>query len=259
MIRHIACLAVLSAAVSSAAHGQIAMRPTPAPQMTAGNEAWYLSGEPISIDGIVYYPSGPTTHFIRHEMVQTGWVGDVPIFIRTTHEPRSIVYIPLAGGLVRPYERRRDGDLAGTVGSTAPAFPVVLPTDDARHSQPLRAPAPPTGSPVSTVGFVPGGPAADWSREAIGTAGAPPAVMPPHVSGSLQTARRPEGLNAVFVDYAGTRWFADGQAVRFDGARLQQIGDYHGFAVYREPARPDVIYVPAVDGAPGLVTRYASR
>lgn len=260
MDRHVARIAALFVLLSATGHSQIAMRPTQPPQVTAGSEAWYVSGEPISVDGIAYYPSGPVTHFSRNEMVQAGWVGEVPVYIRTTREPRSVVYIPLAGGLVRPYERRRDGDLAGTVGSTAPSFPVVLPTSDAdRPVQPLRAPSPPTGSPVSAIGHVPGEPAGVWPQEIIATSGMVPQPEPSRPLAPLRTARRPEGLNAVFVEYAGARWLAAGHAVLFDAARFQHLGEYQGFTVYRDGARPDVIYVPVVDGAPGLVTPYRAH
>lgn len=257
MIRCLGCLAILSALLSTSAHSQIALRPPPPPQVNADGERWYLNRDPIFLDGNLYHPTGPVIHFHAHEMVRTGWVDGVPIYIRTTQEPRSLIYIPISGGLVRPYERRRDGDLAGTVGSTPPSFPVVLPSADRVDPHPLRAPSPPTGSPVSAIGFVRGAWPEPRERPA-GTAGVAPAV-PPATAAPLTTARRPQGLNAVFVDYQGTRWFAAGQVVRFDAGRFQQAGDYQGFQVYVERGRPDVIYVPTVDGPPGLVTPYRSR
>jgi hypothetical protein len=255
MIRSLGWLAILSALLATPAHSQIVMRPTPPPQVTADDEAWYLSREPLFLDGQVYYPTGPVMHFHTGEMVRTGWVGGVPIYIRTTHEPRSLIYIPLTGGLVRPYERRRDGDLAGTVGSTAPSFPVVLPSAERLDPDPRRAPSPPTTHPASALGVVRG----EAGRPGFaGTTGLAPAV-PPVAPAPLQSARLPEGLNAVFVDYDGRRWFAAGHVVGFDAVRFHEIGGYQGFTVFAERGHPGVIYVPVVDGPPGLVTPYRLR
>src|SRR5215210_5664131 len=101
------------------------------PTVTAENEAWYLSGGAVSFGGGVYYPAGAVIHFVRNEMVRTGFLGNTPVYARTTQEPGSIIYVPLAGGLMRPYERRRSGELAGTSGSSAPSFVVVLPAAEA--------------------------------------------------------------------------------------------------------------------------------
>jgi hypothetical protein len=256
MSRSLTCLVALSALLSAPAHSQIALRPAPAPAITADDAAWYLSREPIVLDGHPYFPTGPVVHFMPHEMARTGWVEGVPLYVRTTREPRSVVYVPIAGGLMRPYERRRDGDLAGTTGSTVPSFPVLLPAAERLDPDPRRAPAPPTGHPVSTIGFV---------RERLSPVGrmAPSTdivpVTPPPAEPVLRTARVPEGLNAIFVDYASTRWFAAGPAVPFDSERVRPVGDYHGFPVFADAGRPDTIYIPVVEGPPGLMTPYRAR
>jgi hypothetical protein len=257
MSRSLTCVVALSALLSAPAHSQIALRPAPAPEITADDAAWYLSREPIVLDGHPYFPTGPVIHFMPHEMARTGWIEGVPLYVRTTREPRSIVYVPLAGGLMRPYERRRDGDLAGTTGSTVPSFPVVLPAAERLDPDPRRAPAPPTGHPVSTIGFVRGETSTAVDRTAATAAAAPAALPPPEPV--LRTARAAVGLNAVFVDHDGSRWFASGKVVPFDSRRFQPAGDYHGFTVFAEAGRPDTIYIPVVDGPPGLMTPYRAR
>ena len=79
-------------------------------------------------------------------MVRSGTYGNVPIYVRTTQEPGSIIYVPLAGGLMRPYERPRSGDLAGTRWQHR-AVIRRLPFEELRTVQPLQAPSPPTGVP----------------------------------------------------------------------------------------------------------------
>jgi hypothetical protein len=79
------------------------------------------------------------------------------------------------------------------------------------------------------------------------------------VSSRLETARRPAGLNDVFLQYGNTRWFRAGRTVEFSPGRFEQIGEYHGFPVYAERGRRDVIYIPAIAGEAGLLTPYTQR
>lgn len=264
-------VAILTLAICAPAQAQISMRPTPPPAVTAESEDWYASGAPIVIEGNFYHQSGPVMHFNRNEMVRTGWLGRIPLYIRTTQEPRSIVYVPLGGGVVRPYERRRDGELAGTVGSRVPSFPVTLPSaEDREVAFPVRAPAPPTGVPVAMRGD-PGearaGSAAPGLEPAvIGTTGAgliPPQPVDPTPletePARIETVRLPVGLNGVFIEFDSTRWFADGPVVEFSPGRFTVIGDYHGFVVYAATAYPGAVFVPTVTGEPGLLTPYRPR
>jgi hypothetical protein len=257
------------------------MQSAPTPTLTAENEAWYQSGEPVSFGGNLYFPAGAVTHFVRDEMVRAGVVGNTPVYVRTTQEPGSIIYVPLAGGLMRPYERRRSGELAGTVGSTAPSFPITLPSEEApAGAAGIQAPAPPTGVPVGTTGTVAAGTTASASVPApVGTSGTAAAAAatsgaaaagPVGTSGPLvfrsvvtptriQTARRPVGLNNVFVEFQNARWFASGSAVEYNPDRFTKIGERNGFPVYQENGQSDVIYLSLLPGAPGLMTPYKSR
>ena len=103
---------------------QVHSRPTEPPIVTAENEQWYRQGEPLQVGGDVYYPAGPNIFFNGNTMVRTAHYNGVPLYADTTIEPYSVVLVPVGRGVMQPYERPRRGDLAGTTGSRAPAFPV---------------------------------------------------------------------------------------------------------------------------------------
>lgn len=262
-LTYFVAVAALLLTPGSSARAQISLQPTPPPTATAENESWYLSGEPISFGGNLYYAAGAVTHFSRNEMVRTGTYGNTPIYVRTTQEPGSIIYVPLAGGLVRPYERRRSGDLAGTVGSTAPSFRVTLPAEEAPQSTVASAPAPPTGVPVSleTPAYVPATatPEPAAMSAPIGTAGAVQLMQAAPSRTMIQTVQRPVGLNAVFVQFEGGRYFSAGPAVEYSATRFSQIGEDKGFPVYQENGKPGVIYLSLLPGTPGLIAPYKAR
>jgi hypothetical protein len=243
---------------------QASMQPTPRPATTAENEDWYVSGAPIAYGGNVYYQAGAVIHFLRNEMVMTGMFEAVPIYVRTTQEPGSVIYVPLQGGLMRPYERRRTGDLAGTVGSSAPGFPVALRPVEPRAGT-VQAPRDLLDDePVGTSGFVMSGSTAATAAvisEPVGTGGAA-AMLPPAPAAPLaplETARRPAGINGLYLEYGNARWFANGRAVEFNPRRFTRIGEYRGFPVYATDGEADTIYVSLLDGAPGLLTPYTTR
>jgi hypothetical protein len=101
----------------AAASAQMTMRPADQPVVTAEQEHWYLDGEAIAYDGGLYYPAGPQVFFNPYEMVRSGIYRGIPLYARTTIEPYSVVFVPVARGLLQPYERRRRDQLAGTTGS----------------------------------------------------------------------------------------------------------------------------------------------
>jgi hypothetical protein len=75
----------------------------------------------------------------------------------------------------------------------------------------------------------------------------------------IETVQRPVGLNGVFLQFENTRWFAAGPAVEFSAGRFTLAGEHRGFPVYRDAARPDLIFVAHVAGTPELVIPYKSR
>ena len=218
------------------ASGQAISQPTSTPLVTADSEPWYLSGEPLTYAGNFYYPAGAQVFFNGNEMVRSGVYMGIPLYSRTTLEPYSVVFVPLSRGLMQPYERRRAGDLAGTAGSTAPALPTGTP-DPGFTDMPLQSPGPPT-SLTGTSADVPSPTATTGSRTRIG---------PP-----------PRGINAVFVEFNGRRWYLAGDAVPLDRSTMTEVGRRGTFSVYSESASSSRIYIPVTSGS-DVVLPYTLR
>jgi hypothetical protein len=75
----------------------------------------------------------------------------------------------------------------------------------------------------------------------------------------LETARRPVGLNGVFVEFQGRKWFAAGPAIEYEPDAFATIGESQGFPVYQRRGDARVIYVPATSDSPALVVPYGVR
>jgi hypothetical protein len=248
---------LLTLFASTAPTAQVFQAATPPPPVTAASESWQLNGEPLFYEGSFYFPTAGTVFFDGNVMTRTGVYRGVPLYQDRTIEPFSVVLVPIGRNLMRAYERRREGSLAGTVGSRVPSFPVQRGADvsDATLEAEGRAllaevtPLPRAGvvrSPPAAAAVLPAPASA-----AVGTAGAAPAPPRP-------TEPRSTGNDGVWIQFDGARWFAAGRAEAFDPERFVPAGAYHGFTVYRErDAPPGTLYVPAVrDGA---VTPYTRR
>jgi hypothetical protein len=81
----------------------------------------------------------------------------------------------------------------------------------------------------------------------------------PIVLAPLATARRPQGLNGVFIEFENQRWFSSGEPVTLDPARFTRVGDYRGFPVYRQNGDPTSIYVVVAAETPSLLAPYSTR
>jgi hypothetical protein len=254
------CTAVLLAAGSGIA--QTTLHPTPRPLVTAENEVWYQRGDPVLYAGNIYYPAGARIHFNPNEMMRSGSYQGVPLYTLTTIEPYSIIYVPLPGGLMQPYERPRAGDIAGTVGSTTPTFPVqasfgpfagmltVPPIAQAAGAPMVRSAGEREETPSERPSPAPG------TSEAVGTSGRvalPPAERPAPVP------RRSKAANGIFVEFDNARWFSSGVPVLFDATRFRRIGELRGLPVYA--AHRDgssTIYVQIGEGLE-VVAPYSKR
>jgi hypothetical protein len=263
--------AVLISAASTS-WGQVNIQPTPAPLVTAENETWYRTGEPIAFAGNLYYRAGAAIHFLPNEMVRSGSYRGVPFYSRTTIEPFSVIFVPAGGGLMQPYERRRDMDLAGTQGSTAPAIsPALAPSvSQTTAASPFgapspamaQAPAPPViGAPViadEPVKPVESNSAASAQPTAsvpspVGTAGRVATSVP------RRPARiRPGSPNAIYVEFDNARWFSAGTPVSLDVRSLARVGESHGFPVYAVRPGDSTIYIPIAQGV-DTYARYSKR
>ncbi len=239
---------------ASPATGQVNVR-TPEPRVTAENAPWYLSGEPVTFDGNIYYPTGPRVYFNRYEMVRTGDYRGVPLYSQTTIEPYSIVFLPVGQNLMQPYERRRTGQLAGTAGSRAPSFPLVLPSEEETLILPEAA-APPVRV----------GPLTAWAparvrhgrRHSHRRRDARPRPSQPAGTGVMRTVERPEGLNAVYIQFDDHRYFSSGPPVLLGRDGFGRVGEYQGLPVYAREQDPRPVYVPVQRDAE-LLARYTRR
>jgi len=240
-------MAVLVPAVGSA---QVYMRPNPYPQVTAANALWQFRGDAVFHAGAFYYPSGPTVYFDGNVMMRTDTFQGVPVYEDATQTPYSVVYIPIGGNVVRPYERRREGELAGTVGSRTPSFPIQRDGEVSVAAVPYGATeiiTPPVDQFYPVV--IPEAPrpfSAGGEIAALLPASAP-ALAPTTV---VRRGNAPTILQ-IWVPYDGARWYSAGSPVSYSADRFVEIGQYHGFPVYREKkGRSDEIYIPALPDGP---------
>jgi hypothetical protein len=152
-MRRIVVLLLLlqSSLLGARLQAQVDMQPTPPPRVSAASEEWYVNRVPIVIDGDNYYFAGAVRPFNGDEMVRSGFFGSIPIYVDVTIEPFSVVYVPIGGGLLQPYERKRTGQIAGTEGSRTPSFPVQLAPLDFFYALPLQAASPGIGPLGGTV------------------------------------------------------------------------------------------------------------
>jgi hypothetical protein len=260
LVIFVVVLAAGGFAGTTPAWSQVQSRPTDAPLVTADREPWYVNGDPVQFAGSTYFRAGAAVFFDGNRMVRTGSFNGVPLYADTTIEPFSVVLVPIGRGLMQPYEHPRSGDLAGTVGSQAPSFPVAaLPSG---WTPPMAPSAPTSLSPL--VFDQPDASAASSSDRAVpaaapaattGGAGpiAAPAARVPLTPAELQAVRE-----RVWIDFRGQQWVPAGPAIPLAGSGLTRTGDYAGFPVYtRADNQSDArIYVPAL---PGLVTPYERK
>jgi hypothetical protein len=216
---------------------QLLMRPAPYPQVTAASAAWQVRGEPISYGGALYYPVGPTVFFDGNLMTRSGTFEGVPLYHDGTLSPFTIIYVPIGSNLVRPYERPRDGVLAGTVGTRTPSFPIQR---DGEATSPF--------SPAYLV------------ADTFQTLAAPEPVVEPIVSSEpAESARHvtigsvpPPGTRRGFwLMFDGARWYSAGAPVPYSPERFEQVGELQGFPVYRNKiGDADTIFIRTIKDGP---------
>jgi hypothetical protein len=253
MRRVLAPLLLTSLLVTVPARAQVQSRATDPPIVTAGNESWYVNREPIQFAGDLYYPAGAAVFFNGSTMVRSGHYNGVPLYSDTTLEPFSVVFVPLERGIMQPYERPRQGSLAGTTASRAPSFPVRA----TASTTPLpQAPTPPT-APPTTIGaigvYTPGASVATLGAPApslVGASGLVAAAPPPTQNRlSMTTINRPTTNDGVWIRYLGEKWVSAGSAVPLTPAGFRVVGNYDGFPVFsRRETSEQVIYVPTREG-----------
>ena len=229
--------------VSGFATAQVMYVATPPPEVVADAEDWYRAGEPVPFADGVYYPVGAIQHFDGNRMVRSGSYRGVPFYTDKFLDLYGKIFVPLSGGRLQPYERRREGQLAGTTGNQAPSFPVGSSAEAAR-----AAAVGPVVTLFETEESQP--PMAPPLVGTAGSAGSAAAAAPPGVI----SVQRPTGLNAIFITYRGVRWRPAGAPVEFDEARFRAVEDYNGFPVFMaREGEAKTIYLPA---RAGMLTPY---
>jgi hypothetical protein len=245
-------VAVLLPTVGTA---QVFVLPNQYPTVTAATEAWQHRGDPVFHAGAYYFPTGPNVFFDGYVMARTGIFEGVPLYEDATLSPFTIVYVPIGGNALRPYERLREGELAGTVGSRPPSFPIRRAGDD--FFDPLAPPITRSVTPADGIVFVPVIPQASRSIEASGVRVVPAALTPAATASASNlppaAAERRAGpsILQVWVPYEGARWVSAGAAVPYVADNFVQVGEYRGFPVYRtRTGSQDEIYIASVAGGP---------
>lgn len=239
---------------------QVLLLPTPSPEVNAASADWQIRGDPIFYAGNYYYRTGPSIFFDGNTMVRTGVYQGIPLYADRTLEPYSIVFVPIGRNLMRPYERLREGELAGTVGSRTPSFPIQRDGDLSVRSRPGGLVAPPVRyepevlpealRAVGTTSVLESRLAADSRTRVVKATPSPP------VTSYVPRATSNDG---VWIEYDGARWYSAGRSVGFDPDRFVPLGNYRGFIVYREKiaAGGDTIFVTVVPDGP--VAPYSRR
>jgi hypothetical protein len=253
MRRVLALLLLTSLPAAVPASAQVQYRPTDVPIVTAENESWYVNGEPLQFSGDLYYPAGAKVFFNGNTMVRSGNYNGVPLYTDTTLEPFSVVYVPLPGGQMQPYERMRQGGLASTTASRAPSFPVaVSPTTTPLPQAAAPPPAPPTSIGAINV-YTPEratGTTGTSTPSPVGTTGVIAATpLPSRNQLTMATVGRPTSNDGLWIRYLGEKWVSAGAAVPLTPTGFRVVGTYDGFPVFaRNGSAEQVIYVPTREG-----------
>ena len=180
----------------------------------------------------------------------------MPLYTDTTIEPYSIVYVPIQRGLVRPYERLRQGALAGTVASRTPSFPVRMrPTVFGSLEALPQAAAAPTAlpAPIGAISvYTPEPPSPAVLPVVAPLAVTTSATVLPQTTQTgltFTTIGRPTNNDGVWIQYLGEKWVSSGPAVPITPESFRVVGSYNGFPVFaRKDGAEQVIYVPTRAG-----------
>ena len=239
------CCLIVAIEWPNVGSAQVSYRPTPAPLVTAANATWQINGEPLFFAGSFYYPTGPDVFFDGQLMARVGDYLTVPLYADTTLEAYSRVFVPIGGAMMKPYDRRRAGPLAGTVGSTTPSWPVQVATNAPGVSGQIAEErlVPDVVRPVATSGITASCSCPVATTGTVATA--------PNPIGSMTSAPPPTRNTGISIRFQGSDWFSAGHAVSFAWDRFERIGDHHGFPVYRDKwGDQETIYVTVVRDGP---------
>lgn len=180
----------------------------------------------------------------------------VPLYTRTTIEPYSIVYVPLAGGRMQPYQRPRTGELTGTAGSVPSTLPYPPATVPPRGLAPQAA-GPPSQTALEVPVQLPRPIVVAPTPEPEGPVGTTGRVAPPPMH--VQIGDKPEGTQSIFIEYEGRRWYPSGPPARLDRSGLVRLPDFLGFEVWAKSHDAGEILIPVTSGSDMAVTYTRTR
>jgi hypothetical protein len=250
-------MVVMALLMPTVGTAQVYMQPSAYPRVTAANALWLVRGEPIFHASAYYYPTGPTVFFNGNVMTRTGTNEGVPLYEDGTQAASTVVYVPIGGNMMKPYERRREGELAGTTGSRVPSFVVQrdgeVSTAARQAAADLLFPPSPGFEPLSIPEVT--APAATGAARSPLVAGNLPRSVSAPTSRNVALRGRSPSILQMWVPFNGTKWYTAGAAEPYSADRFVRIGDHHGFPVYRgKRTGTNVIYIPSVEG--GAVVPY---
>jgi hypothetical protein len=127
---------------------QAAQMYTPPPRVNAAAAEWQINAQVVVLDGVPYYPTAGSVFFNGNVMRRVGAYGGVPLYEDTSVAPFSMIFVPVAGNLMRRYERRDD------ITPQPLSAPVVAPVVAPEWIVPQAAA--PTRVIGDTLGSIPG-------------------------------------------------------------------------------------------------------
>lgn len=243
--------ALLALLAPTAVNAQVTQVQTPAPKVTAAAATWQLNDEPVLLGDDVYYATGDRVFFDGNVMKEIGRYAGVPLYADATELPNSLVYVPVAGSMLRRYERRRDGELAGTEGSRTPSFPVANSSESQPQDEAVAAAESgrEAGRVEATAGSAAEVPVPTDRIVAVTTA------VPRRQNVTISTGVELHGNGGVWIQYGNARWDALGDTTVYSPVLFRVIGEYHGFPVYRKTqVVGGDIFIASVKG--GALARY---
>jgi len=235
----------VGALVPTLATAQVYQFQTPPPPVTAQSADWQTSSAPIVVNSLLYYPTRETRFFDGGIMAQVGVYASVPVYADVTLEPHSVVYVPVGRNLMRGYELRREGPLAGTQGSRVPAFRVDIPSSIQPREERMTAPGGELSRELTSA------PRNETLLSAPRTEPTDVGSIPRPARTHVESIPLPTTGGGVWLEWNGQRWYSDGPATVFTAERFTQVGDYRGFPVYRDTrGRADEIWIAVVKDGP---------
>jgi len=209
--------------------------------------------EPVLVNGLYFYPTREFRIFDASVMTQVASAQRSPVYVDSTLEANTVVYVSAGGKTMRAY---RVGQPGPSVPATAVSPSPLPPAPVATALAPVVSTEGAVGTAGSTVPAVVGtGSSVAVTNRRTTARSAASRVKPP----TVLTTLAPQGNQGIWIEYEGARYFADGAAAVFSPDRFTKIGERSGFPVYRaaDDSNKDRIWVSVATDGP--VAPYVKR